>query len=219
MRGWWSRWATAAYVAAWLGAAAAVAVLAVIVDGHGDRQTISLPAVEATRLVDAARRGGCELRHGADLNPPASGSHGAPPARPGVCEDAPPARALVSALRRGVVVVHYRPGLTGDRVDGLEELQAAAPNGTIVAPNATGMRYEVAATASGHLLGCKTMTESAVEALLLFRGRYLGTGPDVGRGAAGCQPAAPSGTRTARRSPSRKQAISTESPGRRSRSR
>jgi hypothetical protein len=39
------------------------------------------------------------------------------------------------------------------------------------------MRYEIAATAYRHLLGCEQLTDAALEALRLFRGRYLGTGP------------------------------------------
>jgi hypothetical protein len=40
------------------------------------------------------------------------------------------------------------------------------------------MSFEVAATAYRRLLGCPRATDAAMEAALLFRGRFLGSGPD-----------------------------------------
>lgn len=76
-----------------------------------------------------------------------------------------------------MVVIHFRPELDGDRVDELKEVQQAAPNGTIVTPNAT-MAFEVAATAFRRLLGCPRASDASLEAALLFRGRFLGSGPE-----------------------------------------
>ena len=45
------------------------------------------------------------------------------------------------------------------------------PSGTIVAPNGTGMAYDVAATAWGRLLGGLRLTDDAIDGLSLFRGR------------------------------------------------
>jgi hypothetical protein len=83
----------------------------------------------------------------------------------------------VAALRRGVIVIHFSGDLGGERVDDLRRIQEAAPNGTIVTPNST-MSFEVAATAYRRLLGCPRATDAAMEAALLFRGRFLGSGPD-----------------------------------------
>ena len=52
------------------------------------------------------------------------------------------------------------------------------PEGTIVAPNDTGMRFELAVVAYRRLLGCPRFTAQALDAVQLFRGRYLGSGPD-----------------------------------------
>ena len=40
------------------------------------------------------------------------------------------------------------------------------------------MRYEVAVAAYRRLLGCTRFTDAAIDAIRLFRGRYIGIGPD-----------------------------------------
>lgn len=106
------------------------------------------------------------------------GPPGGAPAAPGFYDQAPAISSLVAALRHGVIVIHLRGDVDDDRLVQLREIQAAAPNGTIVTPNATGMRFRIAATACRHLLGCEQVTDAVIEALRLFRGRYLGSGPD-----------------------------------------
>ncbi len=86
---------------------------------------------------------------------------------------------LTAALRRGVIVISYRK----DTVDAgrraqLRALQTAVPDGTIVTPDVSGMRYEVAVAAYRRLLGCGRFTDATIDAIRLFRGRYLGTGPE-----------------------------------------
>jgi hypothetical protein len=173
-------WRTAAYVAAWLAATAVVVTLAIVLLGDGGPDEVSLPPIRGTQLADAARRAGCELRR-ADAadgsDPAADGSPAAVPARPGFYEKAPDAASLIAAVRRGVVVIHFRSELDPERVDELRRIQDAAPNGTIVTPNST-MTFEVAATAFRRLLGCPRLTDASIEATLLFRGRFLGSGPD-----------------------------------------
>jgi hypothetical protein len=173
-------WRTAAYVAAWLAATAVVAALAIVVLDDGEPDEVSLPPIRETQLADAARRAGCELRrvNGEDVSDPTvDGSPAATAARPGFYEDAPDPATLIAALRRGVVVIHFRNELDPTWVDQLRRIQEAAPNGTIVAPNST-MRFEVAATAYRRLLGCPHVTDASFEATMLFRGRFLGSGPD-----------------------------------------
>lgn len=145
----------------------------------GGEETVELPPVRQIELVDAARAAGCRIEQAGvrPLNPPVQGPRGTP-AGPGVYDAQPDVAMLVAALRRGRVVIHYRPGLERGRVRELERLQAAVPEGTLVVPNATRMPYEVAITAWRRLLGCPTFEDEAIDALRLFRGRFLGSGPD-----------------------------------------
>jgi Protein of unknown function (DUF3105) len=170
----------ARYLAAWVAGAALVAGAAVVVlDGTGP-EVVSVPPIEQTELQAAAQAAGCELRRqvrGVRLNPPVAGTADVAPAGAGVYEDAPDVRSLLAAQRDGIVVIQFRAGLDDARLDELRTIQAAAPNGTIVTPNATGMRFELGVTAYRRLLGCARATDAAIEALQLFRGRYLGSGP------------------------------------------
>jgi hypothetical protein len=86
--------------------------------------------------------------------------------------------SLLAAMREGVVVIQFR-GLASSDVSLLRSLQEAIPSGTIVAPNDTGMPFAVAVTAYRRLLGCRALNESSVDAIRLFRGRFVGSGPEV----------------------------------------
>jgi hypothetical protein len=166
------------YVVAWAAAGIAVAVLLLTLLRRDDEQ-VSVAPVEETELAVAARRGGCELRTGrrnAGLRPPVAGPRARPVAA-GIYRTDQPESHLVGALRRGIVVIHYRPGLVEDRVDELHDLQRAQPRGTIVAPNAR-MPYALATTAWGRLLGCRAVGDETIDAVQLFRGRFVGGGPD-----------------------------------------
>jgi hypothetical protein len=175
-----SRRAVLAYVAAWVaGAAVFTALVLAVLDGDDE---VSLPPVRATQLPDAARDAGCELRRaqsGDRLNPPVDGPAAPTPAAPGFYEDPPQPSALVAALRDGVIVIQFREGLEGGRVDVLRALQEAAPAGTIVAPNESGMPFEVAVTAYRRLLGCRRFSDASLDAVRLFSGRFVGSGPDA----------------------------------------
>jgi hypothetical protein len=171
---------TAGYVVAWLTGAAVMAALVIVLLDDGEPDHVSLPPIRETQLVAAARRAGCELRRarpGERTDPVVDGPAATQAADAGFYDEAPDVPALVAALRRGVVVIHFRPELDGERVDELREVQEAAPNGTIVSPNST-MAFQVAATAYRRLLGCPRVTDGSIEAALLFRGRFLGSGPD-----------------------------------------
>jgi hypothetical protein len=134
--------------------------------------------VRETRLTDAAGQSRCELRTGAALNPPADGPAGGRPARPGFYDTPVASAQLGAAVRRGIIVIQYRAGLGDDGIDALKNLQTAFPNGTIVAPNATRMHFEVAVTAYRRLLGCRQFSPRVLDAIQLFRGRFLGSGPE-----------------------------------------
>lgn len=146
-----------------------------------DEDTVSLPPVRQTELTDAARSAGCDLRLTGDFersNPVAGGPRTAAPLEPGVYERPPDSRRLVAALRRGIIVIQYRSGLDEKEVEQLQELQRAVPSGTIVTPNGTEMPFVVAATAWRRVLGCPDFTAATIDAIRLFRGRFLGSGPD-----------------------------------------
>jgi len=164
------------YAAAWLVAGALVAwLLVVVLDGE---ETVEVPPVREVELVRAVRESGCRLERAgrAPLNPPVDGRADAPAAS-GVYDESPPPERLVGALRSGRIVIHYRPGLTAEAVETLEALQRAVPEGTLLVPNATRMPYEVAVTAYRRLLGCPRLTDATTDAIQLFRGRFLGSGP------------------------------------------
>jgi hypothetical protein len=161
-----SRGAVLAYAAAWLVAAAAVVGVVFAIFGREDGgTTVSVPPVRETQLTDAAGQSRCELhtaRLGQRFNPPVDGPAGGRPARPGFYEEPVAAAELSAAVRHGIVVIQFREGIEGERLEALKTLQAAIPEGTIVAPNGTGMRFELAVTAYRRL----------------FRGRFLGSGPE-----------------------------------------
>jgi Protein of unknown function (DUF3105) len=176
-----SRVATLAYAAAWLVAATVIVGVLLAVLDTGEPDDVSLPPVHETELARAADRAGCELRRAGSherLNPPVTGGLGALPARPGFYDESPSASSLLAALRNGVVVIQFRE-LDDSGIDLLRSFQEAVPGGTIVAPNETGMPFVVAVTAYRRLLGCRELNAASVDAIQLFRGRFVGSGPDV----------------------------------------
>jgi hypothetical protein len=95
-----------------------------------------------------------------------------------VYDDPPDGADLVAALRRGVIVIQHRADLPDDVVDELRALQKAIPEGTIVTPEPVRTRFAVAVVAWRRVLGCRTYARGAVDAIRLFRGRFIGSGPD-----------------------------------------
>jgi hypothetical protein len=173
--------AVIAYAAAWLVAVGAVVGVVFAVFGGDDADTVSVPPVRETQLADAAGQNRCQLRSatvGERLNPPVDGPAGVAPAKAGFYDEPVASAALTAALRHGIVVIQYRAGLSDQRLDALKTLQEAAPTGTIVAPNGTGMHFELAVTAYRRLLGCPRFTDRALDAVQLFRGRFVGSGPE-----------------------------------------
>lgn len=173
--------AIARYALVCVAIGAAVSGLVVGIVGGDDSDTkATLPPVRETQLVKAVQAGGCELRRaraGEQLRPPVDGPRAAP-AAPRFYADAPPLEQLTAALRRGVIVIYYGDGVDEERLEQLRALQTMVPSGTIVVPDMSEMRYEIAIAAYRRLLGCERFTDSAVDAIRLFHGRYVGTGPD-----------------------------------------
>jgi hypothetical protein len=169
------------YAAVWrVAAAAAVGVIFAIFGGDA-ADTVDVPPVRETQLGKAVGRSRCVLRTAAPgerLNPAVDGPAGGRPASAGFYDEPVPTGRLTAAVRRGIVVIQFRHGLADEVVDALKQLQEAVPEGTIVAPNSTGMHFEVAVVAYRRLLGCPRFTAQALDAVQLFRGRFLGAGPE-----------------------------------------
>jgi hypothetical protein len=181
--------------------AAAVAAIAVVAlgggggDGGSDTGGYpegSVPAQRISNLEAAVKASGCELKNTPiegnghttspvtyRSNPPTSGNHNPTPAddRKAYTE-APPTEQLIHALEHGRVVVQFAPSAPASVRGDLKALFDEQDTGMILTPNETSMPYEVAATAWGHLLGCKKMNDRVFDAIRAFRDTYLGRGPE-----------------------------------------
>jgi hypothetical protein len=168
------------YALVCVAAGAGVAGLAIAVLGGADRDAAAtLPPVREIQLVKAVEAGRCRLHRVRDDGLTRATVRGdAVAARPGFYDRAPPAARLTAALRRGVIVIAYRPQVGARGVERLRALQQVVPRGTIGTRGPSAMRNEVQAAAFGRVLGCRRFTDAAVDAVRLFRGRYLGIGPD-----------------------------------------
>jgi hypothetical protein len=171
----WCGSALVRYSAAWLAAGAlAVVLAAAALRAPPPAGDLASAPLEHTRLEAAARDSGCRLvadaasaRVTAAVAAPA-GVHATPPGH----------RALSRALQRGAIVFSYRADLDPDAVDDVESLQPSVPTATIVTPASGTMREAVTARAYRRTLACPHLDRDAVEALRLFRARYLGSGPE-----------------------------------------
>jgi hypothetical protein len=83
---------------------------------------------------------------------------------------------VVAAVRRGLIVIQFRPGLSREQMGEIESLQGTVPAGTVVTPNPR-MGFEAAATAWRRALLCPRLNAGTLDAIRLFRGRYLGLRP------------------------------------------
>jgi len=169
------------YAAVWLVAAAAAVGIVFAAFGGEDADTVSVPPLRETELVTAAGESRCVLRRadaGEQLNPPVDGPAGGQTVKGGFYDKPVSTDHLTSAVRRGIIVIQFRDGLSDHDIDALKTLQKAVPEGTIVAPNGTRMPFEIAVVAYRRLLGCPRFTTQSLEAVQLFRGRFMGSGPD-----------------------------------------
>jgi hypothetical protein len=167
-----------AYVAAWLAAGLVVAALAVTVLGHSEqpaRRAIAVPPIREIALPLAARKAGCDL----DARRPVHRNALAHLPQPiGMIYQRPVSRDLRErAVRRGLIVIEYGADATDASLDTLKAVQRTAPAGTILAPGRSAQRGELTATSFRRRLRCARMRPAVYDALLLFRGRYLGSVP------------------------------------------
>jgi hypothetical protein len=172
----------AAYVLGWLGAGAAVAalVVAAVSSGGGGSGPMAhqagAPPVREVGLDDAVRAARCQVRLVATGAPGAVRSPAA-----GIRDRGLTAGARDAAVRRGLVVIEYRPDVRGAAYELLVGVQRAVPNATVLAPAGRLARDQLTVTTLGRQLRCPASGAETLDAVQLFRGRYLGAKPP-GRG-------------------------------------
>jgi hypothetical protein len=157
-----------------------------------------IPAPRDRDLLHAAAAAGCTLVNPAlqgaghvntpvkyKSNPPTSGAHNPVPAQDGIYDPGqePTPEHFVHALEHGRIEFQYRPGTPAHVIDQLNTLVSEPLNGKaaykiLLFENNTKMPYAVAATAWGHIIGCKTVKPATFDALRDFRTTYVDKGPE-----------------------------------------
>lgn len=167
---------------------------------------VPIPGRKITALEAAAKAAGCVLTNPPiegrnhvthkvryKTNPPTSGDH-APPGQQapdgdysGVVSPAP--ERYVHSLEHGRIIIQYRPGLPKRRIGQLvtlfgessktdSGLSSIGGGFTLLMQNNTKMPYDVAATAWGHMLACRTFGDKDFDAIRAFRQRYVLKAPE-----------------------------------------
>jgi Protein of unknown function (DUF3105) len=167
-----------------------------------------IPARKITDLAAAAKAAGCVLTNPPiegrnhvttkvkyKTNPPTSGDH-APPGQQakdgsyvGAGLVSPQPENYVHSLEHGRIIIQFKPGLAHRRVSQLETLyqedsdtdfglKSIDGGYTLLMANNTKMPYDVAATAWGHMLACKTFNDKDFDAIRAFRKKYTLQGPE-----------------------------------------
>jgi hypothetical protein len=109
-----------------------------------------------------------------------SGNHDPQPAGDGVYSQPPTDRTtknFVHTLEHGRILIQYDPSIPKRRIDQLGGLFNDDPYHMVLLPN-RDMRFAVAATAWGHLLGCRRVNDQVFDAIRAFRDRYRDQGPE-----------------------------------------
>jgi hypothetical protein len=174
---------------------------------QADTSGVRLPAAKTTSLTAAVKAAGCTTIDTPDAiartdqnrthvqpgtkvkyatNPPSYGPHYPAPASDGEYKQSnlPQTPYLVHALEHGRIEYQYSPSLPAADVKQVEALMGEqdgtwAPGQLLLLyPNATNMPYAVAATAWGHVLGCKTFNQRIFDAFRAFRLTYTNQGPE-----------------------------------------
>jgi Protein of unknown function (DUF3105) len=174
---------------------------------QADTSGVRLPAAKTTNLTAAVKAAGCTTIDTPDAiartdqnrthvqpgtkvkyatNPPSYGPHYPAPASDGEYKQSnlPQTPYLVHALEHGRIEYQYSPSLPAADVKQVEALMGEqdgtwAPGQLLLLyPNATNMPYAVAATAWGHVLGCKTFNQRIFDAFRAFRLTYTNQGPE-----------------------------------------
>ena len=163
-----------------------------------------IPSRKTDDLQAAADKAGCTLKdykgksreHTASLttkitydsNPPTEGKHYQVPADDGAYDTSPDPKQLVHSMEHGRIVIWFQKRLPAKQRAGLKALFDEDSYQTLLTPDTTGMKYQVAATAwtrsptpngTGHLLACDRMSDSFYDAERAFKDAYRGNGPEA----------------------------------------
>jgi hypothetical protein len=180
---------------------AAIAAIAVVVaaggGGSGKKaDSLSVPKLDpppekTADLVVAAKAAGCKLLNPPiegrthvttpvkyKTNPPTSGNHYPVPEPDGEYGVAPPVTHLVHDLEHGRIIIQWAPSTSKRHIGQLRGLFDEDPYHLILTPNTTKMPYAVAATAWGHIAGCKKFTDKTFDVFRAFKTRYVDKGPE-----------------------------------------
>lgn len=111
-------------------------------------------------------------------NPPTSGNHNPNPADDGLYKTAPQLERSVHGLEHGRIEIQFGPTAPPDVLAKLKSVFDEDPYHMLLFPNATKMPDEVAATAWGHQLVCKTVNDKTYDAIRAFKGKYRDKGPE-----------------------------------------
>ncbi len=158
------------YVAGWLTAGALVAFLALRLLHGGPSGTPSLPVVRAVALEDAVRAAHCRLM--GPPRPARPAPTGVP--RPGVFTRPLPGGSVPAAAAAGLIVIEYRHDVDDTFVGQLQAVQRGLPAATFLAPAGGRPRDAVSTVAGRRRLGCPRWGPRTLDAVRLFRGRYVG---------------------------------------------
>jgi hypothetical protein len=159
---------------------------------------LKLPAQQTTSLTGAAKAAGCTVANypieGAThltrnfkpsdykTNPPTSGNHNPDWYPDGIYNPGTTPRLgmLVHPLEHGRIELQYKPGTPAHTEQQFESLLNQLDGGyhMLLFQNTTGMKYAVAATAWGHMLGCPQMNDKVFDAIRTFRAAWIDKGPE-----------------------------------------
>jgi hypothetical protein len=163
------------YIAMWaLGGALVAGLILVVAHERAARRAAApaLPPVREATLGEAAVKAGCRLSRVPDGPRQPAGA-----ARGGISRRPLTADGRAAATEHGLVVVEYRSDVDDGLLDRLVAVQRSVPHGTLLAPAAAPGDVQLSATSYDRQLRCPRVTPVALDALQLFRGRYLGRTP------------------------------------------
>jgi Protein of unknown function (DUF3105) len=151
----------------------------------------SVPKQKLTDIDAAAKAAGCVVlkpqiegrehtlkTQNYKSEPPSSGNHNPVPAHDAAYLQNPGTEHLVHALEHGRVIYWFKPNAPASVRGDLKKLYDEDKDLVILVPNVRPMPYQVAASAWGHIVGCKTYNDRVPDAFRTFRDAYRLKGPE-----------------------------------------